>query len=84
MASPILIAGVPRLYRGSGKTLAIREKEKEWAAGKKGEGSRSGQPMGRRRCGAAESGGPLSFGKGGENSGGLGGEKGRGGASRGK
>ena len=44
MASPILIAGVPRLYRGSGKTLAIREKEKEWAAGKKGKGR--GKPIG--------------------------------------
>ena len=49
----MIVAEIPRLYRGSGKTLAIREKEKEWAAGKKGEGSRSGQPMGRRRCGAA-------------------------------
>ena len=45
MASPILIvADPPRLYRGSGKTLAIREKEKEWAAGKKGKGR--GKPIG--------------------------------------
>ena len=34
----MIVAEIPRLYRGSGKTLAIREKEKEWAAGKKGKG----------------------------------------------